>query len=239
MTAMTAVDETEQTELRGGTPRPGEARSPAVPGGAADAADGAADAAGAESVEAGGPWWLRHRLGVLGAVLVAVLVAGAIAVHQHQDQQDRLAAAESGLSQTEARIKATAAELDATTGERVAAEVTLVAALAELAEIESQLATTGGELGTAVAERDEIIAAVESITGELGTTLDGVAENTSHVELQGDQVAGLSVCFDGVSLAMNRQAVGNRIGAAAALSEVADTCDLTILSIALSLEDAA
>ena len=237
---MTAVDETEQTELRGGTPRPGDARSPAVSGGAADAPDGAAaTAVGEESVEAGGPWWLRHRLAVFGALLVALLVAGAVAVHQYQDQQDRLAAVEGGLSQTEARIQATDIELDATIGERVDAEVTLAEALAELAEIEAQLVTTGGELGAAVTERDEIIAAVESITGELGTTLDGVAENTSRVELQGDQVVGLSVCFDGVSLAMNRQAVGNRIGAAAALSDVADTCDLTILSIALSLEDVA
>lgn len=51
-------------------------------------------------------------------------------------------------------------------------------------------------------------------------------------------MAGLGICLDGVSLAMNRQAVGNQLAAAAALSEVADTCDLTILSVSLSLDEA-
>ena len=89
------------------------------------------------------------------------------------------------------------------------------------------------------AERDEVLAAIDGLTAELGSTLEGVQANITRVELQGDQVAGLGVCLDGVSLAMNRQAVGNQLAAAAALSDVAETCDLTILSIVRSLEEAA
>lgn len=232
---MTAVDETAQTGPEGDVARPGEAHSgDAYPGQVPDPPAVAPE----RSVGGGEPWWLQHRLALLGATLIALLVIGAAAVHQYQDQQDRLAGLEAEQARTQDRVQATQVELGATAGERDDAEATLDETLAQLAEIEDQLATNRDDLGATNVERDEILAAVGNITDELGLTLLGVQANVDRVDLQGDQVAGLDVCLDGVNQAMNRQAVGNQLAAAAALSEVADTCDLTILSIALSLEDA-
>ncbi len=232
--AMTAVDQPTKPT------RPAIASRSQAPA-AGDAADtiaaGHSRGTGADG-EPAEPWWIRHRLAILGSLLVAVLLAGAVAVHQHQQQQDRLAAVEGALATTRADVRSTEIQLEVTSEERVDTENALGVAHAELAELEAQLEGTESELGATVADRDEVLAAVEALIVELGSALDGVRANVERVELQGDQVAGLGICLDGVNMAMNRQAVGNQLAAAAVLSEVADTCDLAILSVALSLEDA-